>query len=234
MAFTNRLLVALPRRDLDRLKASFDDVECKYRDILIESDSTLSRVYFPGSGVISILAVYPDGHTIEMATIGREGSTAIQAVFGAKSSSVRLLVQVPGQAMCMTRSAFDWAMAELPSFRALVFAHSQAFLEQVMVSGGCNGAHTVRQRLARWLLMMWDRHDDDELPITQDLMAEMLGVHRPTVTKAARHLQKQGLIKLERKRVTLLDHDRLAGASCECYQMVRMRTAQLLPKTYIR
>lgn len=219
--------------DLAPYRSVFEHVECNYRDILIEADATLDRVYFPESGVISILAVYADGRSMEMATIGREGSTAIQAVFGARSSSFRLLVQVPGEALCMKRADFDLAMAQSEAFRQLMYAHSHAFLEQVLVSGACNGAHTIRQRLARWLLMMWDRHDADTLPVTQDLMAEMLGVQRPTVTNAARLLHDEGMIKLERKRVSLLDREALGRVSCECYHQVRSRTANLLPKTYV-
>src|SRR6202011_5157524 len=114
-----------------------------------------------------------------------EGCTAVQAIFGAKTSSVRLLVQIPGVAAKMSRVAFTQAMASMPSFRSLMYAYVQAFLEQVLVSVACNGAHSLKQRLARWLLMMRDRSDDDALPITQSLLAEMLGVQRPTVTNAA-------------------------------------------------
>jgi CRP-like cAMP-binding protein len=167
-----------------------------------------------------------------MATIDREGSTGFQAVFGAKMSSARLLVQVPGTAAKMPRSVFVRALQEMPAFRNLMYAHVHAFLEQVMVSAACNGAHGVKPRLARWLLMMHDRHDSPVLPLTQDLLAEMLGVHRPTVTRAARGFQDAGLIKCDRGQVTILDRDGLIAQACECYLMVRVRTAYHLPKTY--
>src|SRR5262249_36696869 len=122
---------------------------------------------------------------------------------------------------------------ELPAFRALMFAHLHAFLQQVMLSAACNGTHTAKQRLARWLLMMRDRHDSDELPITQDLLAEILALHRPTITKVARGLQKDGLVQLKRKLVRILDREGLMHASCECYQLARARTAQYLPKTFL-
>ena len=124
-------------------------------------------------------------------------------------------------------------MEELPSFRALMFAHVHAFLEQVLVTAACNGAHSINQRLARWLLMMRDRHDEDALPITQDLLAEMLGVHRPTVTNAVQALHRARLIEVGRKRVVILDRDGLIKVSCECYQLVRLRIAQHLPQTYV-
>ena len=121
----------------------------------------------------------------------------------------------------------------MPAFRNLMHAHVHAFLEQVMVSAACNAAHSLKERLARWLLMMRDRHDDDVLLLTQDLLAEMLGVHRPTITHAAQDLQRAGLIKCIRGHVTILDRDGLIAASCECYQVVRARIAQHLPKTYL-
>jgi CRP-like cAMP-binding protein len=228
----NRLLLALPEPDLKQLLPDLERIELKREQVLIDADSSLDHIFFPDSGVISVVAVYPDGSIIEMATIGREGGTGFQAVFGAKTSSARLLVQVPGTAAKMPRQAFVRAMDALPAFLGVVQAHVLALLEQVMVSAACNGAHNVRQRLARWLLMMRDRHDGDDLPLTQDLLAEMLGVHRPSITNAAQGLQRDGFIECGRRRVTILDRDGLVGASCECYRVVRSRIAQHLPKTY--
>jgi CRP-like cAMP-binding protein len=228
----NRLLLALPPRNLNQLLPALDHVECKRQHVLIDADRALDSVYFPDSGVVSVVAVYPDGSIIEMATIGREGSTGFQAVFGARVSSAGLLVQLPGTAARMPRAAFTRAMEAMPAFRNLMLAHVHAFMEQVMVSAACNGAHRLKQRLARWLLMMRDRHDDDAMPLTQDLLAEMLGVHRPTITNVARALQRDGLIACSRGSVTILDRIGLIGASCECYGLVRARIAHHLPKTY--
>ena len=127
----NRLLLALPSRNLKQLLPDLKLVECQSEQVLIDADSSLDHVFFPDSGVISIVAVYPDGSIIEMATIGREGATGFQAVFGAKSSSARLLVQVPGTAARISRAAFSRAMDTVPVFRSLMFAHVHAFLEQV-------------------------------------------------------------------------------------------------------
>jgi CRP-like cAMP-binding protein len=206
---------------------------CQREQVLMDADSSLDHVFFPDSGVVSVVAVYPDGSIIEMATIGREGCTGLQAVLGAKTSSVRLLVQIPGTAAKMSRAAFTSAMKSVPSFRGLMYAYLHAFLEQVMVSVACNGAHNLKQRLARWLLMMRDRSDDDALPVTQDLLAEMLGVQRPTITNAVRDLERAGLIVRGRRQVTILDRQALIGASCECYELVRTRIAHHLPKTYV-
>src|SRR5271154_2395129 len=178
------------------------------------------------------VAVYADGSEIEMATIGREGCTGLQAIFGAKASSVRLLIQIPGSAAKMSRRAFVRAVESIPSFRGLMFTYADAFIEQVLVSVACNGAHSLKQRLARWLLMMRDRGDVDALQITQSLLAEMLGVPRPTITNAAQQLERAGLIARGRRQVTILDRPGLVDASCECYKLVRARLAFHLPKTY--
>jgi Mn-dependent DtxR family transcriptional regulator len=120
----------------------------------------------------------------------------------------------------------------MPSFRNLMYAYVQAFLDQVLVSVACNGAHSLRERLARWLLMMRDRCDDDSLQITQGLLAEMLGVQRPTITNAIHELERVGLIERGRRQVTILDREGLEAASCECYRLVWERVSSHLPKTY--
>jgi CRP-like cAMP-binding protein len=228
----NRLLLALPSPNLKQLMPELEQIRCQSEQVLMDADSPLDHVFFPDSGVVSVVAVYSDGSVIEMATIGREGCTGVQAVFGAKTSSVRLLVQIPGGAAKMSRAAFVRAMESIPSFRNLMAAYVQAFLEQVMVSGACNGAHSLKQRLARWLLMMRDRGDEDALPITQNLLAEMLGVQRPTVTNAAGELEHAGLIERGRQQVTILNRQGLIEESCECYQLVRTRVALHLPQTF--
>ena len=228
----NRLLLALPSRDLKRLMPELEHIRCRREQILMDADSSIDHVYFPDSGAISVVAVYADGSVIEMATIGREGCTGVQAVLGAKSSSVRLLVQIPGTAAKMSRPAFMRAMRSVPAFRSLMFAYVHAFLEQVLVSVACNGVHNLDQRLARWLLMMRDRCDDDAMQITQSLLAEMLGVQRPSITNAAREFERAGLIARGLRQVTIRDRQGLAEASCECYQLVRARVASHLPKTY--
>jgi CRP-like cAMP-binding protein len=138
-------------------------VPCHHGQVLMNADSSLDHVFFPDSGVVSVVAVYADGSIIEMATIGREGCTGVQAVFGAKSSSVQLLVQIPGGAARMSRAAFARSMESMPSFRDIMYAYVHAFLEQVLVSVACNGAHSLKERLACWLLMMRDRSDGDAL-----------------------------------------------------------------------
>jgi CRP-like cAMP-binding protein len=157
----------------------------------------------------------------------------VQAFFGAECSSARLLVQIPGSAAKMSRAAFNRAMKSMPSFRDLMLSYVQAFFEQVMVSVACNGRHSLKERLARWLLMMHDRSDTEVMPITHDLLAEMLGVQRPSLTHAVAELENAGLILRGRRQITILDRKRLINESCECYQLVRERIASHLPQTYV-
>ena len=205
----NRLLLALPPASLVSLLNELEPIPCRRGEVLLDADSSLDYVFFPNTGVISVVAVYANGDIIEMATIGREGCSGVQAVFRAESSSVRFLVQIPGSASRLSRVAFIRAMDSTLGFKNLMFAYVQAFLEQVLVSGACNGAHNLKQRLARWLLMMRDRMDGDTMLITQDLLAEMLGARRPSITHAARDLEDAGLIERGRRQVTILDRQGL-------------------------
>jgi CRP-like cAMP-binding protein len=229
----NRLLLSLPPRNLKQLAPELDSIRCEGQQILSDVDAPLDHVYFPNVGVISVVAVYADGNVIEMATIGREGFAGVQAFFGARRSSARLLVQIPGSAAKMSRAAFNRAMKSMPSFRDLMPAYVQAFFEQVLVSVACNGRHSLKERLARWLLMMRDRSDADVMPITQDLLAELLGVQRPSLTHAVARLEEAGLILRGRRQVTILDRQGLRRASCECYRLVRERIVSHLPQTYV-
>jgi len=129
----NRLLLALPSRNLKRLMPELEQIPCGRGQVLLDVDSSLDHVFFPDTGVVSVVAVYADGSVVEMATIGREGCTGVTAVFGAKTSSFRLLVQIPGGAAKMSRAAFSRVMESMPSFRSLMYAYVYAFLEQVLV-----------------------------------------------------------------------------------------------------
>jgi CRP-like cAMP-binding protein len=226
----NRLLLALPPGQFQRLRPALDTVGCARDQVLIDADAALDQVYFPESAVVSLSTVFADGTAVDMATIGREGCTGVQAVLGAKISSVRLLTQIPGTAMRLSRRAFASAMNALPDFKALMYDYAQAFLDQALVSGACNAAHQLDQRLARWLLTTRDRSDSDTLPVTQSLLAEMLGVQRPTITVALGGFERAGLIAGARRQITILDRAGLAEESCECYQRLRERLGFGVPE----
>jgi len=227
----NRLFLALPPAQLQRLRPALDTIECARDQVLIYADDALDQIYFPESAVVSLSTIFTDGTTVDMATIGREGCTGVQAVLGARISSVRLLTQIPGTAMRLSRRAFAWAMNSLPDFKALMYDYSQAFLDQALVSGACNAAHQLDQRLARWLLTTRDRSDSDTLSVTQTLLAEMLGVQRPTMTNALGGFERAGLIAGARRQVTILDRAGLARESCECYHRLRERLGFDLPES---
>jgi CRP-like cAMP-binding protein len=222
----NRLLLALPSRNLTRLTPELEQIPCQHGQILLDADSSLEDVFFPDSGVISVVAVYEDGNIIEMATIGREGCTGFKP---SAPGSLCLFVQIPERSkMCAPHST----ERGLDASSNLMYAYVHAFLKQVLVSAACNGAHNLKERLARWLLMMRDRSDGETLQITQNLLAHMLGVQRPTVTNAVRELERAHLIAPGRRQVTIHDRQGLIKESCECYQLVRTRIAFHLPKTY--
>lgn len=228
----NRLVLGLPPEDVRQLRPMLDTVDCARDQVLIDADQALDQVYFPESAVVSLSTVFADGTSVDMATIGREGCTGVQVVLGAKTSSMRLLAQLPGSAMRMSRRAFESAMNASPRFRTLMFDYAQAFLDQALVSGACNAAHRLDQRLARWLLTTRDRSDSDTLPVTQTLLAEMLGVQRPTMTNALGEFERAGLIAGARRQVTILDRNGLIAESCECYERLRERLGFNVPVAY--
>ena len=228
----NLLLQSLPPNQLQRLRPALEPVSCVRDQVLIDAQAPLDRVYFPETVVVSLSTVFTDGTTVDMASIGREGCTGVQAVLGAKISSVRLLTQIPGTALRMARRAFSWAMETMPGFKTTMYDYAHAFLDQALVSGACNAAHKLDQRLARWLLTTRDRSDGDTLPVTQTVLADMLGVQRPTMTNALGEFERAGLIAGARRQITILDRDGLAAESCECYHRLRERLAFKRLKIY--
>jgi len=146
---SNRLLSALPLSNFKRIAPHLETITCEREQILIEANSPLDHIFFPDSGVVSMMALYSDGSVIELATIGREGFAGVRAVFGTKKSAARYLVQIPGSAAKMSRAAFTRALKSMPSFRTLMYSYVQAFLDQVLVVGACNGTHSLKEESAR-------------------------------------------------------------------------------------
>src|SRR5262245_17135982 len=228
----NRLIHALSPGSLAKLRPALEYVTCARDQVLIEADSALDQIYFPESSVLSLSTVFADGTAVDTASIGREGCTGVPAVLGARISHVRLLTQIPGTAIKMSRRAFGWALETLPDFKVLMHDYGQAFLPQAMVSGACNAAHNLSQRLARWLLTTHDRRDEDCLPVTHNLIADLLGVQRQSISNALGEMERARLIDSARQQITILDRSGLAEESCECYQRLRDRLSFHLPLTY--
>jgi CRP-like cAMP-binding protein len=217
----NRLLAALPDEALWSLRPHLRTVHLPRGSVLCEADERLREVYFPEAGAISLVSVFEDGTTAEMATVGREGLVGIDVLLGGQDAFGRVVVPIAGSALAVEASRFQSALRENTGLRVACEAYAQAFLAHLLQNVACNVSHRVDQRCARWLLVCDDQTDGDALELTQESLAEMLGVRRSTVTAVAGTLQRAGLIHYRRGAITVLDRRGLAATACECYQMVR-------------
>ncbi|HEX7981477.1 MAG TPA: Crp/Fnr family transcriptional regulator [Gemmatimonadaceae bacterium] len=223
----NRLLAALPRDALGHVLPALTHVELSSGMVIYEPKVRITYVYFVLTGIISMVSEMREG-TVEVGTVGCEGMTGIPIVLAADTMPSRAFVQVPGEALRMTADELTRTMQEVPAFRSLVYRHVLALFDQTAQHAACNRLHALEERCARWLLMTHDRVEGDVLMLKQQFLAEMLGVHRPAVTLAAGALQKAGIIRYSRGKVTVLDRDALEKASCECYGIVTRRMEELL------
>lgn len=215
----NRLLAALPADEHRRIAPSLDVVPLKLKHLLHKPGERIQYVYFPGGGFCSIVTVLENGSMVEVATIGREGAVgAIGAVDGTAMQSATMVQGETDTCYRMTADAFRREMDRRGPFYELLTRYQQALVGFIMQSTACNAVHSVEQRLARWLLMARDRMGSNEFPLTQEFVAMMLAVARPSVTLVAGTLQKAGLITYRHGRVKILDDEQLEAASCECYR----------------
>ena len=224
----NRLLTALPKREYDRLRPDLERVALPLRTILYEADGPITHVFFPLNGVVSLVIIVEGNIDLEVGTIGNEGMVGTPIFLGAQSSPTRAISQIAGEAMRMETSLFQKEMKRRGPLYSLVQRYTQAMINQISHSTVCNHRHSVEQRMCRWLLMSHDRMGSDEFMLTQEFLAQMLGVRRPTVTTVARILQKAGLISYHRGRISVLDRKGLEAASCECYRVVTDELDRLL------
>ena len=223
----NRILSALPPEEYGRILPDLKQVPLKFRISLHEPGDKMPYVYFPNTGVISMLTVLADGNAVEIATIGNEGMTDLSVFLGLEESDSRLLIQVPGRAMRMESARFREHVEQIPSLRALLGYYTVVLFALVAQSAACNRMHPMVERCARWLLMRRDRVDAAQFPMTHEFLSEMLGVRRPSVSVAAEALQAAGFISYHRGKVTVLDRPGLETASCECYRLIRERFDRL-------
>lgn len=217
---TNSVLRALSRQDGRRLFARHEQIDLTYGDILCEPGKQLRHVYFPNSGVISLLTPVHGHESVEVGLVGREGMAGMALFLGIGVSPVRMLVQGTGTAMRIKAAAFHQELKRNPLLRRELNRYLYGFMAQVGQTAGCNRFHQIGARLARWLLMTHDRVRSNEFQLTQAFLAHMLGVRRAGVTLAARVLQKKKLIRYSRGNITILDRKGLERASCECYRAV--------------
>jgi CRP-like cAMP-binding protein len=222
-ALRNRLLGALSDEVLWCLRPHLKPVSLTRGKVLCEADEPLQRVYFVESGAVSMVTVFEDGSTAEMATVGREGVVGIDTLLGGEHSLGRYVVPLPGFAFAVDAFRFQNALHDHRELREACEAYAQAFLANLLQNVACNACHRVEQRCARWLLMCDDQAGHDPFELTQEYLAEILGVRRSTVTVVARTLQNTGLICYHRGAIKVVDRRRLEAVACECYRVVRDR-----------
>ena len=225
----NHLLNALPRGDYDRLAAHLELIPMELGDVLYEPGIQMRYVYFPITSIVSLLYVLEDGASAEIAIVGNEGILGIALFMGGGTTPSRAVVQSAGQAFRLKAQFLKDEFGRSGPFMQLLLRYTQALITQMAQTAVCNRHHSVDQQLCRWLLLSLDRLSSNELSMTQELIANMLGVRREGVTEAAGKLQDAGLIRYRRGRITVLDRAGLEARSCECYQVVRTEFDRLLP-----
>lgn len=213
----NRLLAALAPSDFDLLAPHIKTIRHKQGVILQEPGDPIEQVYFPDSGMISLLAVMEAGNGVETATIGREGAVGVMAGLSGRAATGRAVVQVEGDFSRIAVAPFQKAIGESPAIHDLMARYNDAQITLVYQVAGCNALHQVTSRLCRWLLQTRDRSDSGAITLTHEFLSEMLGVQRSTVTVMARELQVLGLIHYRRGRIDLVDLPGLEARACECY-----------------
>jgi CRP-like cAMP-binding protein len=219
----NRLLDALPKQDLSRLLERGERVSHPRGQVLSRQGHPIERVYFPVTAVLSLVTTLSDGATIEVSTIGNEGTTAGPTYLGGKSmSNITCLCQIPGESLSMDTDTFRAAVDRSEAMRVVMDRYVLALLTQVGQAVACNALHSILERAARWLLTSHDRVMTDEFSLTQEFLSYMLGVRRASVTVAARTLQAANLIKYQYGKITILDRTGLEEAACECYSVMRL------------
>jgi CRP-like cAMP-binding protein len=226
----NRLLAALPVKVHDRLLPDLNPVAMPLGKVIYESGAQLEHVYFPAPGcIVSMLYVMEDGASAEIAVVGDEGMVGIALFMGGGHTPSRALVQSAGQAFELKGQALTKEFERHSDLQHLLLRYTQALITQMSQTAVCNRHHSVEQQLCRWLLLSLDRLSNNELTMTQELIANMLGVRREGVTEAAGRLQAQGLISYRRGHITVLDRPGLEAQVCECYAVVKKEYDRLLP-----
>ncbi|MGZ3549635.1 MAG: Crp/Fnr family transcriptional regulator [Vulcanimicrobiaceae bacterium] len=214
---SNRILNAIPEADRDAFGVDLRRVTLQLGEAVYEPYTPLRLVFFPAGSVLSIVTVMRDGADVEIATVGSEGFVPVHAALGGDIVPGRAIAQISGTAYVMPIGSFQNYVEGHPEFREILDRYAQAILNSVAQSVACNRLHTIGERCARWLLLTHDRVEADTFPLTQEFLATMLGVHRPSVSLAAGHLQQAGVISYSRGSVTIRDRQGLEANACECY-----------------
>jgi CRP-like cAMP-binding protein len=225
----NRLVAALSKAESERLLAHLEIVPMPLGHVIYESGSELHYVYFPTTAIVSLLYVMIDGASAEIAVVGNEGIIGVALFMGGETMPNRAVVQSAGHAYRLRGQLLKEAFSRSGEVQHLLLRYTQALLTQMAQTAVCNRHHSLDQQLCRWLLLSLDRLPSNDLVMTQELIANMLGVRREGVTAAAGNLQRAGLIEYQRGRITVLDRAGLEARACECYAVVKKEFDRLLP-----
>ncbi len=224
----NHLLAALPAEEWQRWQPQLELVEMPLGQVLYESGAALSHVYFPTTAIVSLLYVMKNGASAEIAVVGHDGMVGVSLFMGGESTTSRAVVQSAGWGYRLRAPVIKSEFNREPVLH-LLLRYTQALITQMAQTAACNRHHSVDQQLSRWLLLSLDRLQGSELVMTQELISNMLGVRREGVTEGALKLQRAGLIKYTRGRITILDRKGIEALSCECYAVVKNEYDRLLP-----
>jgi CRP-like cAMP-binding protein len=224
----NKLLAGLPRSQFDLLAPHLTTASLEQGVVLMEPGDEFDQVYFPHNGMLSLLAVLKDGKAIETATVGREGVVGAMAGLGLYKSLVRVVVQMPIMLTKIPSSQFRKAATGSEAIRNLCIQYNEVLLSQARVTAACNALHVIEARFCRWLLQSADRAGGDTINLTQEFLAEMLGVRRTSVTEVASKMQTAGVITYSRGVIRILNRPTLEKISCECYQTLVDQSAALI------
>jgi CRP-like cAMP-binding protein len=224
----NHLLAALPQADFDRLAPHLELVAMPLGEALYESGGRLRHAYFPTTSIASLLYVMEDGASAEIAVVGNEGILGIALFMGGETTPSRAIVQSAGHGYRLPSQQLKLEFDRGGAMMHLLLRYTQALITQMAQTAVCNRHHSVEQQLCRWLLLSLDRLSSSELTMTQELIANMLGVRREGVTEAAGRLRRAGVIRYSRGRITVLDRRRLEQEVCECYDVVKKEFDRLL------
>ena len=227
----NRLLSSLPEAELARWLVELEAVDMPLGYVIYESGSTLTHVYFPTTAIVSLLYVMENGASAEIAVVGNEGLVGVSLFMGGGSTPSRAVVQSAGKGFRLAASVMNEEFQRAGPVLHLLLRYTQALITQMAQTAVCNRHHSLDQQLCRWLLLSLDRLQGNQLVMTQELIANMLGVRREGVTEGALKLQRAGLISYTRGRITVLDRPGLEERTCECYAVVKKEYDRLLPNT---
>jgi CRP-like cAMP-binding protein len=220
-AHANKLLAGLHHADFETLKAQFIIELFAQGKVLFDVNDEVDQVFFPLSGMVSLMTVLRNGDAVETASIGREGVVGAMAGLGLHKSHVRAVVQLDSRFGRLSAVQFRKAVSGSPAILSLCIRYNEILLSQARISAACNLAHAVKARFCRWLLQAHDRAESDTLPLTQEFLSEMLGVRRTSITDVAMKMQDAGAISYSRGVIKIIAPDKLRDASCECYETMR-------------